>query len=533
MPTGPPDSPVNRVPRRRARLSGLRPCRPANTDKDLYLVRSKEVQVRRCEASLYALGLSILLFGLYSIARERLVPFNADYNRAAWRLTGDEPAYLLTAQAIASGDGENVRNVHENRTYTNFQSRAVIGDNQWTWQNYRGLGVSPLIDRAQSWGDKQVIQRPPLIALFSAPFVLQRSHVRWSIAFAQGIVISVLAALLLVTAGFADRSRLGRGASSCLAFLGGMPVVYYTAQIFPEVLMGAFLALSLLLTRKECARCRWIGYALMCASLWGSARLVVGVAAASLIYLWRDVRDREFLGVGILLLGWLSYVGYNLWLWGHLVPPNPHQSSQLTIAFMPKGFLMNLFGNDVGLLFLSPVAWVGLVCLILTAYYHQEDRGTLPSVLLLLGIILVVSAFPEHRAGTCPAGRFQVVQSFVLLVPLLVFIGRESPGSRWTSRINTTLVVWGTATLLMGIQVAQDPRSWFERDHPLSRMGIIQPHYHLLPNFQGRWLGHLVVWLLVFIGSTFLYDVLRLCGFGKLCAMMRCWARRDGPTPER
>ena len=38
-----------------------------------------------------------LLFGLFSIARECLVPHGADFDRARWRLTGDEPAYLLTA----------------------------------------------------------------------------------------------------------------------------------------------------------------------------------------------------------------------------------------------------------------------------------------------------------------------------------------------------------------------------------------------------------------------------------------------------
>lgn len=481
----------------------------------------------------HAVAVAGLLFGFYSVARERLVPFNADPGRAAWRLTGDEPAYLLTAQAIASGDGENVRHVHERRTYTNYQTRIVIGDNQWTWQNYEGLGVSHLTDRAHSWGDKQVIQRPPLIALFAAPFALQRSHVRWSVAFAQGIMASVVAALLLVAAGATAGSSLVRKAFASVAFLGGMPVLYYTAQIFPEVLMGSFLALSLMLARKERPAYRWPSYALMLACLWGSARVALGVAAVSLLYLWRDLRKRDFVGVGILSLGWMFYAGYNVWLWGHVIPPNPNPSSPLDISLVPKGLLIALFGNDVGLLFLSPVTWLGVVCTILISLFHGGDRGTWPTLLLLAGISGVVGAFPDYRAGTCPAGRYQVVQTFVLLVPVLIFLCKEPPDSIWLRRVSTTLLVLGLATLGMGIVVAQHPSSWFERYHPLFRRPSIQPYYYLLPDFKSRWVGRLAAWMLLFIASTFLCDGLDWCSNTRAFTTLRGWVHRLRAVPER
>lgn len=477
-----------------------------------------------------AFGVGIILFGVFSIARERLVPFTADYERAAWRLTGDEPAYLLTAQAIASGDGENVRNVNERRTYTNFQSRVVIGANQWTWQNYKALGVRHLIDRSQSWGNKQVIQRPPLIALFCAPFVLKPAHVRWSILFAQGMAISVIAALLIMSVGFTDLSRLGLGAFAAVAFLVGMPVAYYATQVFPEVLMGGLLAASLLFIRKKHPCFHWLGYVLMYTCLWGSARVLAGVAIVSLLYLWRDVRDRDWVGAGVVLLGWVSYVGYNLWLCGDVVPPNPDKSSPLTLALLPKGALIDLFSNDVGLLFLSPVTWVGLVCAMLIVFRCRRDRGTFPSILLLAGVVGVVGAFPNYRAGVCPAGRYQVAQCFLLLIPVFIFLSAEASDSKWLSRVKTSLLLLGAVTLVMGIVVATDPTSWYERYNPLFRWKLIQPYYYMLPDFYARWLGHVIVWLCVFMVAIFLGDILRWIRRCCLTTAFRILPRKCGKS---
>jgi hypothetical protein len=487
----------------------------------------------KLDVYLYALLTACLLFGIYSVARERLVPFNADFDRATWRLTGDEPAYLLTAQSIASGHGENVRNAHENRTYTNFQSRPVIGDNQWNWQNYKALGVPHIINREEAWGDKQVIQRPPLIALFASPFSLRETNVRWSILLVQGIVIALSAALMLVCTGLNNHKQYRVASVACLSLMGGLPIVYYTAQIFPEVLIGTLLALSLLLARKKNSFLRWGAYVLMCISLWGSARVLVGVGLVTLIYIWRDIRDRDFIGVAILILCLLSYFGYNLWLWGHFIPPNPDQSSQLTVGVLPKGIMINFFGNSVGLFFLNPAAWVALVCMVLTVYCHRQDRGAWPSLVMFLGIVFVVGAFPNYRAGTCPAGRYQVVQSFVLLIPTLIFTSRERAGSIWSLRVSSALYVLGAAALLISWRVILDPRSWYERYHPLFRIQRIQPYYDMLPNFSEAWFGRVSIWVIILFSTIFIYDIWRHLRVAEIGTTMRCWLRHLRADPER
>jgi hypothetical protein len=132
--------------------------------------------------------------------------------------------------------------------------------------------------------------------------------------------------------------------------------------------------------------------------------------------------------------------------------------------------MINFFGNSSGLFFLNPAAWVAFVCMGLTVCKHREDRGVWPSLAMFLGIIAVVAAFPNYRAGTCPAGRYQVVQSFVLLVPMLIFISREKAVSIWSSRIGVAMHVWGALALLIASIVILDPRSWYERYHPLFRL---------------------------------------------------------------
>ncbi len=109
-----------------------------------------------------AVACGCLLFAVFSWQRTHLIPSDAEFARAQWLLTGDEPAYLLLAQAIASGDGLNVRPAHERGSYRDFQSRAVIGSDQWTWEAYRALGFKPWLDRGKAWGDSQILPRLPL-----------------------------------------------------------------------------------------------------------------------------------------------------------------------------------------------------------------------------------------------------------------------------------------------------------------------------------------------------------------------------------
>ena len=451
-----------------------------------------------------------ILFGLFSVARESLVPHDADFERARWRLTGDEPAYLLTAQALASGDGEDVSRVHAAQSYTNFQHKIVIGRRQWTYDDYTNrCRVRFLLDRREAWGDAQILHGGPLEPLFAAPFALSQERPRWKILFAQGAFAAFVAALLVWFAPGGARAA-PYAAATCIAFLAGAPVVWYTAQIYPEILIGALLALSLLLSRRRETALRTIGYVCLFLPLWGSSRIVAAVAATVAVHAVVAIRRRRWIDLTILAAGFAAYFGYHLWRWGNFFPPNTDLNSPITSALIPRGFLRYYFGNSVGLLMLAPVAWTGLLCLGLLLRRPGRDPAILPSAALALGISLSVAAFPAFRGGTCPAGRYQVAEAFVLAVPVLLFLHLEPAGSRWRRRVLFLLASLGAVTISLGAWLAANPAWWFERYHPAFRHPRLQPHYGWLPDFDGRWFAPLAFWLALFLAATFAADLLRL-----------------------
>ena len=456
---------------------------------------------------LWALAAAAVLFGLFSVARESLVPHGADFERARWRLTGDEPAYLLTAQALANGDGEDVSRVHAARTYTNYQSRIVIGGRQWTYDDYvNRCRVRFLLDRRKAWGDAQILHGGPLEPLFAAPFALSPNRPRWKILFAQGAFAALIAALLVWFAPGGARAA-PFAAATCVAFLGGAPVVWYTAQIFPEILLGSLLALSLLLSRRRETAFRLIGHLCLFLSLWGSSRVVAAVAAVVAVHAAAAIRRRRWIDLAVLAAGVAAYFGYHLWRWGNFFPPNTDPNSPISLALIPRGFLRYYFGNSVGLLMLAPVAWTGLLCLGLLLRRPGRDPAILPCAALAFGISLSVAAFPAFRGGTCPAGRYQVAEAFVLVVPVLLFLHLEPAGSPWRRRVLFLLASLGAATLALGAWLATNPAWWFERYHPAFRHPRLQPHYGWLPDFDGRWLAPLALWLALFLGATFAADL--------------------------
>lgn len=449
-----------------------------------------------------------VLFGLFSLARESLVPRGADYDRARWRLAGDEPAYLLTAQAIASGDGEDVSRVHAAQTYTNYQPKIVVGARQWNYDDYvKRCRVRFLLDRRAAWGDAQIQHGGPLMPLFAAPFALS-ARPRWNVLFAQGVFAALAAALLVLLAPGGARAAPS-AAAACVAFLGGAPVVWYTAEIFPEILIGSLLALSLLLARREETAARLAGFACLFLAPFGSSRVVGAVGAAALVHAVAAVRRRRWADLAVLAAGVAAYFGYHLWRWGNFFPPNTDPDSPITLSLVPRGFLRYFFGNSVGLLFLAPVAWTGLVCLARLLLRPSRDPAVLPAAALALGIALSVAAFPAFRGGTCPAGRYQVAEAFVLLVPVLLFSAVEPADSPWRPRVRFLLWTLGAATLALGAWLAANPAWWFERYHPAFRHPRLQPHYAWLPDFDGRWAGPLALWLALFAAATFAPDALR------------------------
>lgn len=433
---------------------------------------------------LVALVTGLILFAVFSVDRENLVPHNADFDRARWRLTGDEPAYLLTAQAIASGDGEDVSRVHAAGTYSNYQHRIVIGDTQWTWQDYKRLKCPHWIDRSESWGQtRQVIQRPPLIAFFSAPFSLNSSHPRWSILVAIDIFAALACFLLIRLTGCKGRS-LFFAAFACIATFCSMPALSYVSAIYPELIVGCLMALSMMLWRRSEPVLHAVAVLPLFISLWGSGRVVPAIGLATLVMVYQEFRRRKWIIPVLMGAGWCLYIGYNLWLWGYPVPPTPENGGTLQLLRIPVGLAENFLGNDVGLFLLCPASVVSFACCVYELVRHRDDPAIIPTATMIAGVAVLVASYSFPRAGSCPAGRYQVVQVVLLLVPVLIFFEHEKTGSRFLKIVQIALLALGAVSLIMGITVAVNPSWKFERFHPFFKIKRLQHYYQYLPDFH-------------------------------------------------
>lgn len=451
----------------------------------------------------------LTLFAIYSLARESLCPFNADHERACWRLTGDEPAYLLTAQAIASGKGEDVSSVHAAKTYTNYwyEYKWIIGNTQWTYDNCRErYGVRFRFDRREQWGNQQILHGGPLEPILCSPFALSQNRPRWKVLLVQGLLAALAGATLVMLSPGGRRAAVLQAASTVF-ILGSAPVMFYTAQIYPETIMGVLLALFLLLVRREGAVPRCIGHACLFLALFGSSRIAGAAFVAAAICLARAICRRQWGEVVVILLGASAYFGYHIWRWGNYFPPNTDANSPITPSLLPRGFVRYLFGNSCGVVPMCPAAWAGLLVLIPLLSRWRTEQMALPCAVLSMGIAMSVAMFPTFRGGTCAAGRYQVACVWALLPAILVFVGIGPEDSRWGRRIRFLLWTLGPLTIALSIWLAIHPRRWFEHFHPFFKPVPLQRFYVLLPDFSGVWRRPFALMISLLCALTFIPDV--------------------------
>ena len=86
------------------------------------VILSARYQGRR-HALLWGTGIAIAVFLLTTYTRLQLIPLNADETRRDFLLTGDEPAYFMTALSIARDGDLDLANNEANKDYLLFQRR--------------------------------------------------------------------------------------------------------------------------------------------------------------------------------------------------------------------------------------------------------------------------------------------------------------------------------------------------------------------------------------------------------------------------
>ncbi len=439
----------------------------------------------------------VSLYIMFSAHRESIIPINADYERSLVLFGGDEPAYVMTGQAIARGDWLDVKETHEKKLYLAYWNRSMTTFPSFTRDWYMERGVNPWIDRSSWWGDKQILSRPPLLPFIISPLGLSHGNPRWKSAFILTIFASLSAALVFYFT--ADEKRTGiRGlqAITLTLCMGAVPIAYYTTVIFPEIIGGCLLlaTLALIGSGKKTA-----GIMLMFIALWSTQRVLAGIALATAFIFYTAAKRRDRRAVALLVSGWAVYFFYHFFIWGLPFIPNIHPESRMDFSLLPLGMARFFMARDVGLFFLSPVSLIGLAA---GVYLIIKERGGIDIIwgLLLAGLVIPVACFPDYRAGSCPAGRFQVIAACAMIFPLLRLFSLKAEKNKPLPVLFLPAAAFGAAGFAMSIILVSRPHFWFRQYHPLFGFERLQPYYNLLPDMSSPgWALKAALWLASFL----------------------------------
>jgi len=518
-----------------------------------------------------AVAAGLCLFGLLSVYRQFLIPGDADLTRAAALLTGDEPSYLLMAQAIARGEGLDVERANAAKTYLAFQERPVLRyEDHFRSSYYENRGFKSLWRGAAIWKDGRVTQFPPLLPAVLAPVVASASRIRWTVCLLQGAFVAACVAVIILSMdAAAGATGTGHAAAVLVIGLAGIPSGYYASQIFPEIVSGMLLLLFLFFFTSKNPAIRTLALLCLLAPLWATPRVVGGVAAVSAVLLWRQRAKPRWAEIALLGAGWGAYGLFNTLVWGNPLPaqgsvmlsllwkaaqdlpapvlaaagagaallsgvfvvifkrlrntplawriiPVAAAACVLTAALTPPGrrilagIAAFFFSNNVGLLVLNPFLVIALVSGF--AFRCEDDRGEFPVwIALVAGLVLSVAVFEEWRAGVCPSGRYQVITACALLfAPARVLAGLR--GRRLPTWV-PGMYLLGAISLAVSMLVATRPNFWYRLYHPLFGFDLVRPYYWLLPNPQ-RWtyLPHAALWVATLLALLLLPARLRSRG---------------------
>ncbi len=465
-----------------------------------------------------------VVFCMQAQYRNHLVPRHADYDRRRVLLTGDEPSYILMAQAIAGGHGLNVRPIIESGAYRRFYSHPVISPEQDTWSYYFGSGwIVPALDRSSQWQAAQKMQFTPLLPLFMAPYVDRVECVRWLTGLLQSILTGLLFWALMRPFLHLPAQRVWVPAFGMAALFGGIPVGYYTTQLYPEILGGAAVLAAGALALAGGARFRIAALVLQILALLATPRTAPVVLALQLFMLLDACRSDGWRKSLLLVAGssavWGCFVLFALSVWGTFFPPmgssflknflfaGATQGGSVSglllqrASSLAQGVLRVLFGRDIGLVFLCPITLWSIVLAVRGWKVRGQRRASCLWALMFAGSVVSVALYPEFRAGSCPAGRFQVIPAFLCALPILA---AARPDNAPFTRPYLATFLWLVAvTVVLGLCVGGHPGYWFRAYHPLFGYRLLQPYYGWLPAFEhGVSMGDLakaVLWASVFL----------------------------------
>ena len=410
----------------------------------------------------WSLILALVIFSLATYARYFIVPYGADQSRQDFLLSGDEPAYLMTALSIAKDGDLNVENNAANKDYLLFQKLPYKG---YDFAFFNTLAKNRLASKQESWGNSHYMRHRPGTAFMISPVFLfaDSNHRFWAytlISFCFSLFCGFSCYFL------AKKSSIQLPCALTLCLVCGLspPVFFYLNQVYPEIFAGTLLALISLLFILQ-TRFRILPFILAAIAIWFNDRVILPtliICAGGFFSL--PTRNQQT--AAFFILG-MSGMMFALYCWQRFGVPYPvlHNTAEgyvFSYGKIPERIFQILFDARQGWVWLFPPV------LLLPAILWQviiNKNLTLTSASLaaaLVAMLLLIASFDDYGAGTCPRGRYFVIPQLLFMILASVWLQEENG--------RKIKMIWfvglGSLSLMQIFWLIPNPKWWFGNFHP-------------------------------------------------------------------
>lgn len=308
--------------------------------------------------------------------------------------TGDEPHYLLIAHSIIYDGDLDLKNNYLNKDYKSFLDHTIPDPHvtivEDKWYSVHDIGLPLLIS--------------PIYYIYGYKGTALLM-----------ILFTSLLALNLFSFSYEVTEDKNASIFSWVVFSFTTPILFYSFQVFPEILGAIVILYSLRLANEiRINKLKISILGLLLSSLpWIHLRYAVLVPIISVISFIRyRLKKNLIIFVTPIIISGLLFMFYNHSLYKRILPDDFYIESDRFDILNPKGLMGLFFDQEYGLFFYSPIYIFFLLGIIIVIKEKKE-------LIYLLGApflaqYLLVGFYKIWWGGWCPPGRY--------LIPILPII---------------------------------------------------------------------------------------------------------------
>ncbi|EQA37923.1 putative membrane protein [Leptospira inadai serovar Lyme str. 10] len=385
---------------------------PPQAQNHLFLFQKKTIEFKtfyRLTIVLLVISLLILILKFPLLIKSKLKYYTLMwilsfsiyfmlFSHSPISLIGDEPHYLIVAESIIENHDLSMKN-----QYDTTKPSLLFRD-----FDHHTLSING-------------VERPahyPFLALYLAPaFLNQNGRIHADPVLAGKclmiLISTTLSAFLLFT--FINRPITPIKYLFTPLIVFGMPILAYSNQIYPEVMISFFLYISYFLLTKSRYSKLW-NYLPIIFIIFPFIHIKFLAISCILVVYWawklRKKGKLIYSGLAIYSLGILLFFYYNYFIYGKI---SPYTERDIFLENIIKRYLGYLFDVDRGLFALNPLLFFAFIQLTIL-FRRNKIEFLLTLSLIVFGHIpnLLHSIF---WLGSCPFGRY-----WIAIYPLMSFL---------------------------------------------------------------------------------------------------------------